>query len=460
MNATERFARHVLETPSAVIPVSARAAARTFILDTIGVGIAGARAAHADDVLRAARRWGVAGVGGAGHVLGRRERLPAPSAAFVNGFQIHCQEYDCVHEGAVVHPMATIFAALGAEAERLGHVSGKRFADAVVLSVDVAAGLGLAAHAPIRFFRPANAGLFGATLGIARLRGFDVGRALDALGYALAHCSGTMQAHVEGKPALPIQIGNAARAALIACDIAEAGLPGPRNVFEGPFGYLPLFEGDFELAPVLASLGTVFRVEEVSHKPFPTGRAAQGGIVGVQKLKAEGVSAENLESLVLTAPPLIKRLVGRAATKDMAVNYARLCFPYLGAVVLRKGRIGLDDFTAEALSSADTFDLAQRIEVVDDGGENPAAFTPQRLEARLTNGAAVATQIDRLYGSPRDAMTEEAQRDKFGACVTFGAPQMGSDFASALIGRIEALEEEQDVARLLRFAAGVVDGRN
>lgn len=460
MNATERLARHVIETPSSAIPASAQAAARMFILDTIGVGIAGARAVHAEDVLRAARRWGVAGVSGAAHVFGRGLRLPAPSAAFVNGFQIHCQEYDCVHEGAVVHPMATIFAALVAEAERLGGVSGRAFVDAVVLSIDAAASLGLASRAPIRFFRPANAGLFGATLGIARMRGFGVGAALDALGSALAHCSGTMQAHVEGKPTLPIQIGNAARAALVACDIAETGMPAPHDVVDGPFGYLPLFEREYEIEPVLAALGAVWRVEEVSHKPFPTGRAAQGGIVGVQRLREQGVTSENLAALTLTAPPLIKRLVGRPAIPDMAVNYARLCFQYLGAVALDSGKVDLRDFSAVALSSPRTLNVARRIEVVDDGGKDPAAFTPQRLVARLTNGDSKEVRIDALYGSPGNPMSAKAQMEKIKACVSFGAPQAPAGFAEWLAQSIDRIEDAQDVATFFGNAACIMDGRN
>lgn len=455
MNAAEQFARHALETPSSGIPAAAKAAARIFILDTIGVGIAGAQASHVDDVLRAARSWGSAGVAGAAHVLGRRERLPASVAAFVNGFQIHCQEFDCVHEAAVVHPMATIGAALFAECERRGAASGDDLLAAAIVAVDVAAGLGIASKAPIKFFRPANAGVFGATLGVARLRGFRVEQALDALGFALAHCSGTMQAHVEGKPALPIQIANAARAALVACDIAEAGVPGPHDVFEGPFGYLKLFEGDFDLAPALASLGVVWRIMEVSHKPFPTGRAAQGGIAAIQELLRRGVNADNLDRLELTAPPLIKRLVGRPFASDMNINYARLCFQYSGAVAVLRGAVGLEDFTEAALRDPSAAGVAAKIAVTDDGSTNPAAFTPQLARARLADGSVVEVVVDRLPGSPDSPLDRAAYLEKFRRCVAFGFGTRRSDLAEELIQRAEALEEERNVSSLLRLAAGL-----
>ena len=63
-----------------------------------------------------------------------------------------------------------------------------------------------------------------------------------------------MQAHVEGTPALGLQIGFNARAAINAVDAAEAGLAGPHDVLTGPFGYFALFEnGSFEPTVIDAS---------------------------------------------------------------------------------------------------------------------------------------------------------------------------------------------------------------
>jgi 2-methylcitrate dehydratase PrpD len=429
VSAPEAFARHVLELEWNAVPAPARAAAQAFLLDTLAVGIAGRRAWLSDKVLAVARSWGSADADlPSAHVFGSGPRLPAPSAAFVNGFQIHCQEYDCVHEPAVVHPMAVIGAALMAEAEARP-VSGADFLAALTGAVDVAAGLGVAALSPIRFFRPATAGLFGATLAIARLRGASLDQTLDALGYALAQAAGTMQAHVEGKPALPLQIAGAARAALVANDLAAAGIPGPHDVFEGPYGYLSLFEERSDLAPVIASLGQTFRIAQVSYKPFPTGRAAQGGIVLMQRLRDTRVRADDIAAIRLIAPPLIERLVGRPARADMQVNYARLCFGYCGALALREGHVRLDGFTPEALHDPETLALTARIEVVSDGSDNPAAFAPQTLEARLTSGEIRTLSLDALYGSPADPMRADDIAAKRAECLAFGlgAPQPGLD---------------------------------
>lgn len=454
MSAPEAFARHVLGLDWTAVPAPAQAAAQAFLLDTLAVGMAGRRAWLAEEVLGVARSWGAAeGAIPAAHVLGGGPRLPAPSAAFVNGFQIHCQEYDCVHEPAVVHPMAVIGAALMAEAEARP-VSGADFLAALTGAVDVAAGLGVAALSPIRFFRPATAGLFGATLGIARLRGASLNQALDALGYALAQAAGTMQAHVEGKPALPLQIAGAARAALVANDLAAAGIPGPHDVFEGPFGYLSLFEGRADLAPVIASLGGAFRIAEVSYKPFPTGRAAQGGIVLMQRLRETGVRAPDIACIRLIAPPLIERLVGRPAHGDMQVNYARLCFAYCGALALREGHVRLDGFTPEALRDPETLALAARIGVERDGSDNPATFTPQTLEVRLVNGETRTITLDALYGSPASPMRPGDIAAKRAECLAFGLGAPQPDLDAALQEAVAAMPGAASTDTLVRLVSG------
>lgn len=436
MSAEAAFITHALGVRGEDIPAEALAAARTFYLDTLCVGAAGAMSPLAEPVRSVARRWGA---GGKVAVWGTGETLPAAGAAYVNGFQIHCQEYDCVHERAVVHPMATIGAALTAEAADRGH-SGAELLAAIVVAVDVAAGLGVAVTSPIRFFRPATAGLFGATLGIARMRGFDEATARNALGYALAQAAGTMQAHVEGKPALPVQIAHAARAAIVACDLAEAGLEGPSEALEGPYGYFALFEQSVDPKPVLASLGRIWRVSEVSHKPWPTGRAAQGGIALMQALRAKGVAASDVEAIRLVAPPLIKRLVGRKAFAGMGINHARLCFQYVGARALMTGQVGLSDFTQRAFDDAETLALGARIEVVEDGSDDPAAFTPQIAEARLKDGRQVVVETHALYGSPQDPMRPEDQRAKQEACLAFARLPLA--LADTLAARVAGMETE------------------
>jgi 2-methylcitrate dehydratase PrpD len=443
--AAERLAEHVVATRFEHLPADVVARAKTFILDACGVGVAGARAPFAAELRDQAARWGA---GGEARVWGARLALPAPSAALVNAFQIHDQEFDCVHEAAVVHALTVPQAACLAFAERAGGVAGRDLIAALALGVDVAVALGIAARSGLRFFRPATAGAFGAVAALARLAGFDVDRLIDAWGIVHGQIAGTMQAHVEGKPLLPLQIGFAARAAIEAVDLAAAGLEGPRDVFEGRYGYFPLFEGDWDLAPVWAALGRSWRIAELSHKPFPSGRATHGGVDGILTLMARhGVTAAEVDHVSVVAPPLIGQLVGRPDRPDPPVTYARLCMAYVGAVALLRGAVTLEDFTPSRLFDHRAHALARHIRVEDDGNPDPNALNPQRVEVTLTSGAYHAVDVPAVLGSPAKPLSRDQHLEKFRGCWAYAG--LARETGEALISLVDHLEDVADTGALV-----------
>lgn len=446
MNSAERFAAHAVDARLADLPPSAIARAKVFILDTIGVGIAGSSAGSAEGLLRAAQAWGA---GSDAAAWGRRERLPAPQAALLNGFQAHCQEFDCVHEPAVLHPLATLLPAAFAWAERKGGVSGADLLMAVAVGVNVATGLGVASTQGLRFFRPATAGGFGAAAAIGRLAGLSADALVAAFGLQYAQTSGTMQAHVEGNIALPMQVGFNGRAALQAIDLAEQGIAGPRDVFEGQFGYMRLFEGGWDLGPVLDSLGSVWRVEQMSHKPYPSGRATHGGIEGVAVLRDQhGFGPDDVRHVVVHGPPLIVRLCGRPSMPGMTASYARLCMGFAIANVLRFGQLDLSHYRGAALDDPVTLAIAARVETLDDGSTDPNALLPARVTVALQDGRSLEWTSPTLLASPARPLTHEEHLQKFRRCWEFAADPLGTEKRDALIEAIDRLEQVQDVRTL------------
>lgn len=443
MTAAEHFAAHVSGLRAENLSQAARAAVANFTLDTIGVGVAGAAQPYAEAFAAVIAR----GAGPAAR-WGRGGGLSPAEAAAINAFQAHCQEFDCVHEAAVLHPFTVVVPVLLAEAQARG-MRGHDYLAACAAGVDVAAGLGVAAKSQIKFFRPATCGLFGATAALARARGLDASRTADAFGYALAFAAGTMQAHVEGTPALAASVGAAARAAFDSVGLAEAGLPGPRGAIDGPFGYLALFETASDIAPVLDDLGRAQRVAEVSWKPFPTGRAAHGGIDMTLALRADGLVAEALESLIIEAPPLIHHLVGRPIKTPLEVNYARLCLPYVAAHALRFGAVGLDAFTPTALADPLTHVVAARISVLKTDHPDPAAFTPQRAIARTTDGRRLEARAAVLLGAPARPLSGEAQAEKLRGCFAYAGLSVAR--ADGLIAAVGGLQDLSDVGVLAQL---------
>lgn len=385
-----------------VLPPLVRAAALMLLEDTLAMGAAGSTAPGADGVLAAARGWGS---GDAVPILGRAESLPTAGAAFVNGFQIHCLEWDAVHEPAVVHAMSVVTAVVHAMAHARS-ADPERALEAVVVGVEIACMLGVAAKSPLKFFRPATAGLIGAALAGARLAGLSRDKFGDVLGLAHAQVAGTMQAHVEGSLALPLQVAAAARAAITAVDLVEAGLPGPQDALTGPFGYFPLFDqGD--PAPLLQFLGVDWRIAEISIKPWPSGRASHATLAALEGLKAASVATIRAE-----VPPLVARLIGRPWREDMTPSYARLCLPFLVAVMLEDGRIDPRRFKPENFSDPVLHATGARLEIFIDDNPDQNALAPQRIVIVQTNGRVIDQHIAATLGSPANPLSLAQHRAK------------------------------------------------
>ena len=454
MDPIHRFARHVADARHARLSPDVVLTVKTFVLDTLGVGVAGSGDPLSARIADAVAGWGTAGEA---TVWGSGQRLPAQGAAFVNAFQIHCLEYDSVHEGAVVHAMATLLSAVAALAERRGGVTGRDLIAAVAAGVDVAAALGLAAKGGMTFFRPATAGAFGAVAALGSVEGLAPDALVNVFGIVGGHACGTMQAHTEGSRLLPAQIAFNARGALTALDLAAAGLAGPREVLEGRFGYFRLFEsGAWDLGPILADLGCVWQITRVSHKPFPCGRATHAAIDGMLRLKRQhGFAAGEVASVSATVPPLIQRLVGRPDIPAPTAGHARLCIPFVVATALLRGGVDVADFAPERLADPAVHELAGRVRVVTDDNPDPNALMPQRIEVALHSGARHELVLESALGHPASPLTREQHLAKFRRCWTYGRQSLAAERGERLIALIDRLESVPDVQELFALTVPV-----
>jgi 2-methylcitrate dehydratase PrpD len=396
------------------LPEAARADALRLLADTLAVGAAGATAPGAEGVFQTAKS---SGAGEEARLLGRSERLPASSAAYVNGFQIHCLEWDAVHEGAVVHALSVVTAALHAAIDRRGGCDAEQALTALAVGVDIASGLGIAADSALSFFRPATAGLIGAALAVARIEGLSRDQFNDVLGLAYSHCAGTMQAHLEGSIALPLQIANAARAAVQVVDLVKNGMTGPHDALEGPFGYYKLIDqGD--LSRYTSTLGTVWRISEVSTKPYPSGRASHGVLAALDDIRA---SSEAISEIIAHVPPLVARLIDRPITDAMTPAYARLCLPFLTVLMLRNGRIDPRRFDAATFTDPIIRECAAMLRIEVDKNPDPNALSPQRLEIVYTDGRRILIDVPNTLGSPNAPLNMHQIAAKRDLCEVLAA---------------------------------------
>jgi 2-methylcitrate dehydratase PrpD len=221
-----------------------------------------------------------------------------------------------------------------------------------------------------------------------------------------------MQAHLEGSIALPLQIANAARAAVSATDLVAEGLTAPHDVLEGRFGFYSLFE-EGELARYTTGIGQRWLIEDVSTKPFPSGRASHAALGALQDLKCAGAGGADIAEVVLMAPPLVRRLVDRPAHAGMSAAYARLCLPFLAALMLKEGRIDPRSFTPQTFGDAELLALASRVRIEPDENQDPNALRPQSISVTRSGRQPNRAEMFNTLGDPAAPMDPHQSAAKY-----------------------------------------------
>ena len=444
---------HARRTTVASLSSAAVHAAKTFLLDCFGVAIVGSCTPESKRLPAIVANWGI---GDEATIWGREGRLPAPSAALVNAHQMHCLEYDCVHEPAVVHALTVVTPVLVAWMQRETLRYGRRSsgADLIVgaaVGVDVAGGLGDVTTTPLRFFRPATNGLLGAAAALIAVAKPDRAVGVATMGLAYSQVAGTMQPHHEGGPqALALQIGFSARAAVNAWDLSNDSFRGPEHIFEGKFGWFELIEGAGDPYAFAARLGTQWEITRLSHKPFPSGRASHCAIDGVLALQRQhDFDLADVQRVVLRVPSLIKSLVGRPPYAGMAPGVARLCGRFLVPSALLDRGIDVTTFREERLSDPELLAAAERVVLEVDDNPNPNALEPQHVRIELRDGRTLEVHLAEALGSPRRPLTRDQHLDKFRANLAIAGRADRSDRIIELVDRLEELEDVSELFALL-----------
>jgi 2-methylcitrate dehydratase PrpD len=153
--------------------------------------------------------------------------------------------------------------------------------------------------------------------------------------------------------------------------------------------------------------GSDWLIEEVSTKPYSSGRASHAVLGTLDALLSEGqIISEKIASIDAHVPPLIRRLVDRPMAPDMTPSYARLCLPWLTALMLSDGRIDPRRFTGESFASLASGVGASLLSILPDENSDPNALEPQRVTIHLKDGRRIERQVEHMLGSPEAPMSE------------------------------------------------------
>ncbi len=122
-----------------IVPPETVEATRVLITDAIGCALAGSAAPLNAEIVERHARWGGAPEA---TVLVYGQRLPAPTAAWLNAALIHSHDFDDSHDFCRVHVFVTILPAILATAESTGRpLSGRALLTALAGASEISLAL-------------------------------------------------------------------------------------------------------------------------------------------------------------------------------------------------------------------------------------------------------------------------------------------------------------------------------
>ena len=427
-SVARRFARFVDGLALEDVPPPVVTKATGLALDTIGNCLAACGQEFGRSVLQVAER-----LGGPPEstLVGGKTKVAAANAVLANGTLAHGLDFDDTREDAIVHTGSVAVSTALAVGEAVG-ASGRAALEAMIGGVEVMCRVGLAApgrfHA--RHYHPtALAGSFAAAAGAGKLHGLTEDELVRAFGICGSQAGGIIEYLADGSWTKRLHPGWAAHAGVVAALLARSGFTGPETVFEGAHGFYQAFAGGHDggrLDELLASLGRVWELEQLTFKPYPCGSIAHPYMDCALRLRdRHRIRPDQIaEVRCRTAEGPVPRLWEPLAAKQAPPNgyAAKFSLPYLLAVMLVKGQAGLAAFSDEAVRDEGVLGVAARVTYeLDPAIDYPRQFVGH-VRIRLSDGRLVEERQDHPRGGPAFPMAPEELEAKFRGNAGLVAP--------------------------------------
>ncbi|MDH2900828.1 MAG: MmgE/PrpD family protein [archaeon] len=423
------------------------------ILDVIGIGLRCTTFSYAK-----ALRDMVAGWSGVqeSHVLGYGDAVPAHNAAFVNASLAHGIDYDDSHLVSAVHPSCITIPPAIAMGERK-NLSGKGLIEAVAVGQEIAIRVAEASPKDLRsyFWHPTGiCGTIGAAVVSAKILGQSSSRISNTIGLAGSMASGLAEWQAGKSWIKKLHPGWSSHAGIVAAEMSENGYKGALTILEGKFGFYKahIGTGPYDVNNVKKQLGVDWHFLDSTIKLHPTGQYMQSMIQCAKFLKDNYVIDTNdIQEIVVDVHPgktyIFEPQIEKLAPKSP--YDAKFSGQYCIAAVLARDKVGLDEFTEEAVRDPAILDIAKKIRyrVNNEWPDYPKEFWPSRIVIK-TNKERYDHYLHNSKGTKDNPATSQEVEDKYYS-NTKGI--ISSEQARKIAGLIKRLEESNNISELVEL---------
>lgn len=424
---SDRFSRMLAEYAASVrweeVPPQTVHEVKRRVLDSLGVALA----AFPEPAPKAARAYAYHWPAPRGATLwGTQFVAPAEAAAFCNGVMVRYLDFnDTYLSKEPLHPSDTI-PALWALAEWRG-LPGREFLTSVAVAYEI--GVSLCDAASLRRWGWDHVNYIGVATAAAaaRLLGLPVEGIEHAVSLACVPHAAMRQTRA-GELSMwkGAAAANAARHAVFAAVLAEAGMTGPYRPFEGEMGFFrQLLGGEpFAEEPLepLRRKHPPRRILDTYIKYWPVEYHAQSAVDAALQLRAEVEDPRRIESVRIATFRAAYEIIAKDPEKwePKTRETADHSLPYIVVVALLDGRVDRTSFAPQRLADPAVRRMLKERTHLEEDPELTAGYPdgiPNRIEVRTHDGQTYVREVRYPRGHAKNPLSDAEVVDKFRANV-------------------------------------------
>lgn len=369
------------------------------------------------------------------------------AAAFANGVMLRCLDLsDMYRVRSGGHP-SDVIAAVWATADAV-RASGADMLEAMTLAYEVYCTFCEAIDINSAGWDQPVYGVIASTVGSAKLLGLSRDQTGHAVSLALAPNMALMQTRKGDISAWKgAAAANAARNAVFAAFLAQAGVTGPGEVFEGESGlWRAVGRFDWHLG------NGRLRLPQTNLKRYPVCYHGQGAIAAALALRGQ-VAPDLIEAIAIETYAEAVTYMGSEPSRWAPKNRetADHSLPYVVAAALVEGDVTAGSFDQDRLSDPAIGRLMRSTTVVTDpelASRYPGS-APCRITARLFDGRSVTSDIASPEGHSDNPLGDAGLKAKFMAAFTAKSNEQRGGEALEALWRFDGLADVTAIAAVL-----------
>jgi 2-methylcitrate dehydratase len=442
----ETLARYAAELTYQDLPEDVVRLAKRTILDTIGCAFGGYTAAPSRIAIKLASDVTSKQ---AATVLVSGVRTSPDLAVFANGVMIRYLDFNdafvSLTHGAG-HPSDTIAALLTA-AELSGR-SGRDLVTATVLTYEVFCKIADVFDYLGNGIDHSTITGIAAVVGTASLMGLSREEMVQAIGITVGGNTATRQGRSDALSNWKAYAAaDACRKAMFSVQLAQNGMTGPGNVFEGSYGFFKVM-GHRPVAP--PQLGEPFGIRRCFTKRFALGQFSQTVAQAALEARPFFKSPDDIQEInIHVSHSAIKIMAdGPDKWRPQTHETADHSIPYAAGLMLLYGKIDPEYYEDSYLHDPRLLELVSRVKCLpsEEADRREDEFNLCELEIVLKSGARKTVRVEYHRGHFKNPMTDAEMEEKF---RPMAQKHLGADRVDNLLRLLWGIEHEPQVSTLI-----------